>query len=115
MAIKHGRLTRRTKDGKLRDLTVEVDFPPITTSDLTQIISAIAQLISAQSQARQIYVPAKRIASYILQAFGETDVQQVLKELGFDGEPDLEPLPDEIANAVTEAVRLLMEGNPIER
>ncbi|MCK4958400.1 MAG: hypothetical protein KAT00_03350 [Planctomycetes bacterium] len=109
MAIKYGRLTRRTKDGELRDLTVKVDFPPITTSDLTQIVGAISQLISAQSQAQQTFVPAKRIASYILQAFGETDVQQVLKELGFDGEPDLEPLPDEIATAVTEAVHLLME------
>lgn len=110
MAIKYRTLTRFTAPGQLRDLTVEVDFPPITTSDLTQIIGAISQLISAQSQARQTFVPAKRIASYILQAFGETDVQTVLKELGFDGEPDLEPLPDEIAAAVTEAVRVLMEA-----
>ncbi len=34
----------------------------------------------------------------------------MLKELGFGGEPDLEPLPDEIATAVIEAIGALMEA-----
>ena len=108
MAIKFGALTRFTGPGEPRDLSIEIDFPPITTSDMTIVVGAISQLISAQSQARQTFIPAKRIASFLLQAFGETDVHQVLKELGFDGEPDLEPLPDEIADVVTEAMRAML-------
>lgn len=49
----------------------------------------------------------------MLQAFGETDVHQVLKELGFDGEPDLEPLPDEIADVVMEAMRGLISSSSL--
>lgn len=63
------------------DPTVEIDFPPIVSKDLATFISAVAQLISAQSLAGHEYVPADRLAVYILQAFGEIDVDAALAEL----------------------------------
>jgi hypothetical protein len=63
------------------DPSVEIDFPPIVSKDLATLISAIAQLISAQSLAGHEYIPPERLAVYILQAFGETDVDTVIAEL----------------------------------
>ena len=87
MAIQYGDLDPsqpyRDADGVQHDFdpTVEIDFPPIVSKDLATFISAIAQLISAQSLAGREYIPADRLAVYILQAFGETDVDTVLAEL----------------------------------
>lgn len=110
MAIKYGKLTPfDKKTGKPRDLTVEVNFPPILGRDLSSLIGAVSQLISAQTQAQREYISPRRIAGYILQAFGETDVDQALKELNLDGEGGLEPLPDDVADLVNEAIQALIE------
>lgn len=87
MAIQYGDLDPSQPyldgDGVQHDFdpSVEIDFPPIVSKDLATFISAIAQLISAQSLAGREYIPAERLAVYILQAFGETDVDTVLAEL----------------------------------
>ena len=72
-----------------------------------------AQLISAQSLAGIQYVSHKRLATYILQAFGETDVETALAELEFQGMADAldvddgEQLPDEQADAIRAAIEAL--------
>lgn len=103
------------------DRTVEIDFPPIVTQDLSVFIGAIAQLISSQSAAGQQYVSQERLAKYILQAFGETDVDTALSELKF--QPAAAPqvgnkppapaaganLPDQQAQALRAAIEALQQ------
>ena len=64
-----------------KDKWSEVDFPPILVKDLPTVIMAVAQLISAQSMAGIRYVPDQRLARYILDAFGEQDIDAALTEL----------------------------------
>ncbi len=115
-AIKHGRLDP-VANGKPRDLTVEVDFPPVVVKDLPTIIGAIAQLITAQGISGMEYVAPRRLASYILAAFGETDVETALGELELDqlalpGLDSVEPdaLPDDVADKVRETLGVLIEA-----
>jgi len=100
MAVLHGDLKLENESGEKRDLTVEVDFPPIVQKDLPQIIGAVASLINAQAASGQQYVPPKRLAAYILEAFGETDVQIALEELEFGKPPAIQQLPDDAADAL---------------
>lgn len=100
MAVLHGDLKLTDKQGQKRDLTVEVDFPPIVQKDLPQIIGAVASLINAQATGGREYVPPRRLAAYILEAFGETDVQIALEELQFDRLPAIQQLPDDAADAL---------------
>ncbi len=108
-AIKYGELDPRGKD-----LTVEIDFPPIVVSDLPTVIGAISGLINAQSQSGIEYVAPKRLAAYILSAFGETDIKTAMSELDFIrdtsneyAEPD--SLPDDAADQI-EALRETIEA-----
>lgn len=111
-------LEQATRAGRLpqdADRTFELDFPPIVTEDLPTLINAIAQLIQAQSLAGKQFVPPQRLAARILQALGETDVDQALAELGAlepSGMPDVEPqaLPDRQAEALARAVEALREA-----
>lgn len=100
MAVLHGDLKLTDENGQKRDLAVEVDFPPIVQKDLPQIIGAVASLINAQAASGQQYVPPKRLAAYILEAFGETDVQIALEELEFEKLPAIQQLPDGAADAL---------------
>lgn len=124
-AIKYGTLSPTVKEkneetGEIvvvpRDLTVEVDFPPVVGRDLGALITAISTLISAQSLAGIEYVSPKRLAAFILTAFGETDIETALAEIDFEGgravlpgldiaEP--EALPDELADQVREVLESL--------
>lgn len=112
-AIKHGQLDPLDK-GKPRDLTVEVDFPPVVGRDLSEVITAISTLITAQSLGGVEYVSPRRLASFILTAFGETDLEEALAELNFERAVSLQPmmanpdaLPDEIGDQVRETLEAL--------
>lgn len=114
MAVIYGGLDLKDERGQKRDLTVEVDFPPIVVKDLPVLIGAVAALISAQSLAGREYVSPKRLAAYILQAFGETDVEEALAELDFEDVKravgdfaDEQALPDEHADAIQAAIEAL--------
>lgn len=89
MAVEYGDLTLVDEHGQERDLTVEVDFPPLVVADLPVLIGAIASLINAQSIAQREYISPRRLASYALQAFGETDVETALDELEFESVADV--------------------------
>jgi hypothetical protein len=115
MAVIHGDLTRLDDDGNERDLSFEVDFPPIVESDLPGYIGAVAQLISAQSLSGKQYIAPERVARYILQVFGEKDIDKALAELDFDGDilPDglnvpADGFPDRSADQI-EALRIKIE------
>jgi hypothetical protein len=110
MAVLHGDLKLTDETGQRRDLTVEVNFPPIVQKDLPQIINAVAALINAQAASGQEYVPPKRLAAYILEAFGETDVQIVLEELEFGRLPDIQQLPDGAADALDNLSAAIQEA-----
>lgn len=116
MAILHGELSPVDENGQPRDLSVEVDFPPIVIKDLPQVIGAVAGLISAQSLAGIQYISPQRLAAYILQAFGETDIEEALSELTFDqvaqaaGFQEPEALPDDQADAIHAAIEALREA-----
>jgi len=112
-AVKYGALSAVTPSGEPRDLGFELDFPPIVEKDLPGFISAIAQLISAESAAGTAYIAPERIARYILQAFGEQDIATALAELTLDKVPAVGPLPaqgfpDSAADKI-EALRLRIE------
>jgi len=115
-AIKYGSLSRFDADGELRDLSFEVDFPPIVEKDLPQYIAAVAQLISAQSLSGARYISPERIARYILQVFGEKDIDAALAELDFSkpvtpaaaAEVPASGFPDSAADQI-EALRLKVE------
>jgi len=107
MAIIHKRLGPNDAQGNKRDLTVEVDFPPIVTNDLPQFMGAIASLITAQTSAGQRYISDRRLATYILQAFGENDVELALEELGLDEMPEIEHLPDSVADTIERALEVM--------
>lgn len=112
-ALKYGDLTAMTAAGEPRDLTFEVDFPPIVEKDLPGYISAVAQLISAESLAGKRYIAPERLARYILQVFGENDIDTALSELTLDKLPAVGPLPaagfpDSAADKI-EALRLRIE------
>jgi len=101
MAVLYGGLNLIDEKGQRRDLTVEVDFPPIVQKDLPQIIGAVAALINAQAASGQEYISPKRLAAYILEAFGEVDVQLALEELAFNKKlPAIQQLPDDAADAL---------------
>lgn len=124
-AIKYGALSPTVKEkneetGQVeivpRDLTVEVDFPPVVGRDLSELITSISTLISAQSLAGIEYVSPKRLAAFILTAFGETDIETALAEIDFEGERAVLPgldmvepgaLPDELADQVRETLEAL--------
>jgi hypothetical protein len=110
MALLHGDLTLIDENGNERDLAVEVDFPPIIQKDLPQIISAVASLVNAQAASGREYVPPKRLAAYILEAFGETDVQIALEELNFGKLPEIQQLPDGAADALDNLAAALQEA-----
>lgn len=78
MAVKYGYINPP------QDKWTEVNFPPIVTKDLPVIIGAVSGLISAQTQAGEKYVSDRRIATYILEAFGETDIDAALAELNLN-------------------------------
>ncbi len=109
MAIAYGGLPANV------DRTIEVDFPPIVSKDLPVVVTAVAALITAQVAAKQTYVSARRLATYILQAFGENDVEKALAEIKFaDATPtDTQPLPpaqeQQIQQAI-EALRIAVKG-----
>ena len=110
MAMQYGEL-RGVED---LNRTIEVDFPPIVTQDLTAFISAVSSLISAQSLAGREYVAPRRLARYILQAFGETDLETALAELkdpGVAGNPAPANLnlPDDQAQALHAAIETLRQ------
>ena len=65
------------------DRKVEIDFPPIVTKDLPVVMGAVASLITAQTTAGQQFIGPRRLATYILQAFGENDVDAALGEIDF--------------------------------
>lgn len=119
-AVKYGALSLVDEEGGERDLTIEVDFPPVVGRDLSELITAISTLISAQSLAGVEYVSPKRLAAFILTAFGETDIETALAELEFDaggraiipGPEFAEPeaLPDELADQVRETLGALREA-----
>ncbi|RLC82121.1 MAG: hypothetical protein DRI81_00660 [Chloroflexi bacterium] len=129
MAIQSGELqpTRIGKNGKPepRDLTVEVDFPPIVVRDLPSFISAVAQLIQASATSGVDYITPRRLAAIILRTFGETDIETALAELTFEpvvalpregGDPVAYELPDETTEAIREAlVELRAEREAIRR
>lgn len=75
MAIQYGNLDPTI------DRTVEVDFPNIVSRDLATIVNAVSQLINAQTSTGETYIPAKRLAVYLLQAFGENDIDTALAEI----------------------------------
>jgi hypothetical protein len=109
-AVKYGDLPRLTEDGEPRDLGFELDFPPIVEKDLPGYISAVAQLISAQSLGSQQYIAPERLARYILQVFGENDIETAMAELKFDqipavGQVPASGFPDSAADKI-EALRL---------
>ncbi|MEM7032217.1 MAG: hypothetical protein AAF629_21890 [Chloroflexota bacterium] len=57
-------------------------------------------LINAQASSGQEYITPKRLAAYILSAFGETDVEQGLGELDFgDAEAETEAATVELSDA----------------
>lgn len=112
-AVKYGDLSPVDNTGQPRDLSFEVDFPPIVEKDLPGFISAVAQLISAQSLSSQKFVSPERLARYIFQAFGEDDMDAAMSELTFDQLPAVGPLPaqgfpDSAADKI-EALRLRIE------
>lgn len=90
------------------DRTIEVNFPPIVVKDLPVIIGAVAQLISAQTMAGKEYVSHERLAAYVLEAFGETDIDTALKELKAQPAPALPDmagaLPDDQADKLQAAL-----------
>jgi hypothetical protein len=105
------------------DPTIEIDFPPIVTADLAVFIGAISSLINAQAAAGQEYVAPDRLARYILQAFGETDIDTALQELRrvMATAPAAKPapgtpaphgaaLPDQQATAIKAAIEALQEA-----
>lgn len=107
MAIEYGQLPPDV------DRSVEVNFPPIVTKDLPTVINAVAQLISAQGLAQVQYIPARRLAAYIAEAFGETDVDKVLDELGLSKDASIPApvprstelsLPDDVADSIEAAI-----------
>lgn len=83
MAVQYGEL----HDMADLDRSIEVDFPPIVTQDLATFINAVAALISAQAAAGQEFIAAKRLARYILQAFGENDIDAALSEVDWTKRP----------------------------
>jgi len=95
-----------------KDLTVEVDFPPVVGRDLSELITAISTLIGAQSLAGREFVSAKRLAAYILTAFGETDIETALKELDLEARgPGVDFVePGALADNVADAVEVLKEA-----
>jgi len=114
-AVVYGKLspvTMNFETGKTgrRDLSFEIDFPPIVSKDLPTYIGAVAQLISAQSLSSKTYLSPQRIARYILQAFGEENIDtamQEIEELGLSGSPtddgigiDMDALPDSTADTM---------------
>ena len=117
-AIRAGRLSPTDENGEERDMTVEVDFPPLVVRDLPTLINSVAQLIQAQSLAGREYVAPNRLATYILQAFGENDVEKALEELDDQVEytqqaPQFlgdDALPDDMAEQVREAMEALREA-----
>lgn len=90
-----------------QDRKVEIDFPPIVTKDLPVVISAVAALITAQTAAGQQFIGPRRLATYILQAFGENDIDTALGELIFKPEhPVPAPAtPEQKVQAAIEALR----------
>lgn len=103
MAAKYGEL----RPGQ--DIKVEVDFPPIVTKDLPVVMGAVAALITAQTTAGQQFIGPKRLATYILQAFGETDVEDALKEVNFAEQPPT-PLPTNPEQRVQAAIEALRQA-----
>lgn len=63
------------------DTGVEVDFPQLVTRDLPAIVGAIASIIQAQAVSSDRYIAPKRLARYLLQAFGEDDIDAAMEEL----------------------------------
>lgn len=108
-------------DPKGKDLTVEVDFPPIVGRDLSTVVSAISGLINAQSQGGVEYIAPERLAAYILTAFGETDIETALAELDFTRKPaqgfvELGTLPDDAADqieALKETIEAALENGKV--
>ncbi|MCL5744572.1 MAG: hypothetical protein M1541_11700, partial [Acidobacteria bacterium] len=66
------------------DPWAEVSMPPIVTKDLQVVVSAVASLITAETAAGKVYVPDRRKSKYLLEAFGEQDVNAALAELEAD-------------------------------
>jgi hypothetical protein len=93
-----------------QDRKVEIDFPPIVTKDLPVVIGAVSALITAQTAAGQQFIGLRRLATYILQAFGENDIDAALKEINFDTQtPKPVPTPanqEQKVQAAIEALRL---------
>jgi hypothetical protein len=101
------------KGGQPRDLTVEVDFPPVVGRDLSEVITAISSLITAQGLSGVEYVAPQRLAAFILTAFGETDLEEALSELDFERTVTLPPLaanPDALPDDVGDQVRETLEA-----
>ena len=117
MAVRYGSLTLVKPDKEPRDLTVEIDFPPIVVKSLGDVIGAISSLVSAQSLRGREIIPAERLARYALAAFGETDIDKALAELadvatvpgGLESYVDEEGLPDEYADKVAHVLEALGE------
>lgn len=115
MAVKYGDLTLVDEHGQERDLTVEVDFPPLVVADLPMLVGAISSLISAQSIAQREYISPRRLASYALQAFGETDVETALDELEFETIADVVDSVEDFTAAVEVLREALAESDWSER
>jgi hypothetical protein len=63
------------------DESVEVDMPAIVTRDIDTTLRAIAAVLEAQAKAGITVMTPRRIATEILKAFGETDIEAALTEL----------------------------------
>ena len=98
------------------DLSFEVDFPPIVTEDLPSLVNAVAQLLQAQSLMAREFIPWKRLAARVLQAFGEQDIDTALDELQATTTATPESavtdaaLPDAQAEALRRAAEALREA-----
>ena len=93
-----------------QDRKVEIDFPPIVTKDLPIVIGAVSGLITAQTAAGLQFVGLRRLATYILQAFGENDIDTALEEINFNAQTT-KPVPtqanqEQKVQAAIEALRL---------
>lgn len=93
------------------DQSVNIVFPPIVTKELPSLLQAISQLVAAQQQANAQYISPRRIAILLLEAFGVSDVDSALKEVGLVQLPQdqMVTVPDETATKITAALEAIRQ------
>jgi len=99
------------KTGEEVDTSVDINFPPIVTRDMSVALGALATILTTQANAGIEVMTPRRFAAEILSILGETDVDSALEQMDLpDHFPQAAPgveLTTEPGDAEAETFKML--------